>query len=685
MSNHLADAASPYLRQHADNPVDWYPWGEAALTRARGENRPILLSIGYSACHWCHVMAHESFEDPAIARIMNAGFVNIKVDREERPDLDQVYQLAQQMMTRRAGGWPLTVFLTPDLLPFYSGTYFPKSPRYGLPGFGDLLQQILTIYHQRGEEVQAQAAALREALGRLEKGRDPAEPPLWTAAAQAAMTALVQHFDRRWGGLGDAPKFPQVPSLEFLAMQAAQGDAPALGMLEHTLAAMVRGGLFDQIGGGFFRYSVDARWEIPHFEKMLYDNGQMLSIYALGHALQADPLYGEVVEATVMWLMREMRGPEGGFYSALDADSAGEEGHFYLWQRSEVENALDPELRALALRCWGLDRPANFEDRAWHLQRCMEPAAAAMVLGEAEETAAQALQRARERLFRLRAERLRPGLDDKRLCAWNALTLRGLALAGRIFGRQEWIRLAQETADFLRAQLWQDGRLYAVWKEGRAYQPAYLDDHAFLLQALLELLQCEFRMQDLHFARDLADALLDRFMDAQRGGFFFTADDQPTPVTRMKPTQDQAIPAGNGVAILALQRLGHLLGEGRYLDAAELGLRAFGGDLNEQGLAVPTLLCALREAQEPLPTMIVRGSAAALESWHAALSGQYPGDRIMVFIPNGVKDLPRILERVAPDSGRAWLCRGLQCLAPVDSPEELLALLEQRRPDAVLP
>ncbi|WP_123103721.1 thioredoxin domain-containing protein [Acidithiobacillus sulfuriphilus] len=676
MSNRLADAASPYLRQHADNPVDWYPWGEEALARAREESRPILLSIGYSACHWCHVMAHESFTDPAIARIMNAGFVNIKVDREERPDLDQVYQLAQQMMTRRAGGWPLTVFLTPDLLPFYGGTYFPKSPRYGLPGFGDLLQQILTVYHQRGEEVQAQATALGEALGRLEKGHDPAEPPRWPSAAQAALTALGQHFDRRWGGLGDAPKFPQVPTLEFLALQAAQGNALGLEMLGQTLAAMARGGLFDQIGGGFFRYSVDARWEIPHFEKMLYDNGQMLSIYALGYALHADPLYVEVMEASVSWLMREMRGPEGGFYSALDADSAGEEGHFYLWQRSAVENALDPELRALALRCWGLDRPANFEGRAWHLQRSMEPAAAAMALGEAEGTAAQNLQRARERLFHVRAERPRPGLDDKRLCAWNALTLRGLALAGRTFGRQEWIRLAQETADFLRARLWQNGRLYAVWKEERAYQPAYLDDHAFLLQALLELLQGEFRIEDLHFARDLADALLDRFMDARHGGFFFTADDQPAPVTRMKPSQDQAIPTGNGVAILALQRLGHLLGEGRYLDAAALGLQAFGGDLEEHGLAVPTLLCALREAQEPLPTMIIRGSLTALESWRATLSGQYPGDRVMVFIANGMKDLPPILERAAPAGGRAWLCRGLQCLAPVDSPEELLALLE---------
>jgi len=676
MSNRLANAASPYLRQHADNPVDWYPWGEEALARAREENRPILLSIGYSACHWCHVMAHESFADPTIARIMNAGFVNIKVDREERPDLDQVYQLAQQMMTRRAGGWPLTVFLTPDLLPFYGGTYFPKSPRYGLPGFGDLLQQILSVYHQRGEEVQAQATALGEALGRLGMGHDPAQPPRWTSAAQAALTSLAQHFDRRWGGLGDAPKFPQVPTLEFLAMQGAQGNALALDMLDQTLAAMARGGLFDQIGGGFFRYSVDARWEIPHFEKMLYDNGQMLSIYALGQAVKADPLYGEVVEASVNWLMREMRGPEGGFYSALDADSAGEEGHFYLWQRSAVENALDPELRALALRCWGLDRPANFEGRAWHLQRSMEPAAAAQALGEAEGTAAQDLQRARERLFRVRAERPRPSLDDKCLCAWNALTLRGLALAGRTFGRREWIRLAQETADFLRARLWQDGRLYAVWKEDRAYQPAYLDDHAFLLHGLLDLLQGEFRVEDLHFAQDLAEALLNRFMDARRGGFFFTADDQATPVTRMKPSQDQAIPAGNGIAILALQRLGHLLGEARYLDAAALGLQAFGGDLAAHGLAVPTLLCALREAQEPLPTMIVRGSITALESWRAALSGQYPGDRVTVFIANGVKGLPPILERAAPAGGRAWLCRGAQCLAPVDSPGELLALLE---------
>ena len=586
-ANRLATETSPYLLQHAANPVAWQPWGEAALAQARTEDKPILLSIGYSACHWCHVMAHESFEDEATAAVMNRLFVNIKVDREERPDLDQIYQSAHQLLTGRAGGWPLTLFLTPAGTPFTGGTYFPKEARYGLPGFIGLCEQIGEIWRTRRHDIEAQN---RELLGALTR-----TPPAASSAALdgrplvALRALLLGSLDRDDGGFGGAPKFPHPTDLAFLLRR--ENDPQAHEAALFTLRRMAEGGIHDQLGGGFCRYSVDERWEIPHFEKMLYDNGPLLGLYADAFALTGDPYFKEVAEGIAGWLLREMASPQGGFFSSLDADSEGEEGRFYVWDRAEVERLLGPANSALAKRRWGLDDPPNFEGRHWHLK-------IAAPLAPGEETRIEA---ARATLFADRAQRVRPGCDDKVLTAWNALTIEGLARAARILGRDDWLAAARRALDFLRAHHWRDGRLLATSRHGRAQLPAYLDDYAFLLAALLELLQADYRADDLAFARELADSLLRHFADDANGGFFFTSHDHETLIQRPKTCHDNALPAGNGVAAFALQRLGHLLGEARYLEAARRTLEGFQPQLERQPGGCATLAMALEAAMAVNP------------------------------------------------------------------------------------
>lgn len=577
-ANRLASETSPYLLQHAGNPVAWLPWGEAALAQARAENKPILLSVGYSACHWCHVMAHESFEDTATAAVMNRLFVNIKVDREERPDLDQIYQSAHQMLTGRAGGWPLTLFLTPEGTPFYGGTYFPKEARYGLPGFVELCERIGEIWRTRRHEIDAQNRELLAAMNR--------RPPVQTVELDDQpiahlRTILLGSLDRQDGGFGGAPKFPHPTDLAFLLHRADDLDARDAALF--TLRRMAQGGIHDQLGGGFCRYSVDERWEIPHFEKMLYDNGPLLGLYADAFALTGDLYFKEVAEGIVGWVQREMTSPEGAFHSSLDADSEGEEGRFYVWDRAQVALLLTAQESAVARRHWGLNRPPNFEGRHWHLK-----IAAPLAEGEAA-----LLESARAKLFAAREKRVRPGCDDKILTSWNALMIEGLAHAAHIFGRDDWLAAARQALDFLRARHWQDGRLLATSRHGQAHLPAYLDDYAFLLAALLELLEAEHRSADAEFARQLADALLAHFEDQERGGFFFTAHDHETLIQRPKTAHDNALPSGNGVAALALRRLGDLLGDARYLGAARHSLQAFAAQLAQQPSGCATLIMAL--------------------------------------------------------------------------------------------
>ena len=669
MPNRLADETSPYLQQHADNPVDWRAWNAEALALAKYENKPILLSIGYSACHWCHVMAHESFEDPAVATLMNELFVNIKVDREERPDLDQIYQTAHHMLTQRTGGWPLTMFLTPAGVPFYGGTYFPKSPRYGLPGFADMLQRVAQTYRERHEDIQNQGASLLQALDstlpsrrqQAELAADFNDRPLSQLRDQ-----LAESFDARFGGFGGAPKFPHPTDLAFLLRRT--NDPAAREMALTTLRRMAEGGIYDQLGGGFCRYSVDALWSIPHFEKMLYDNGQLMSVYADAWALSKEDLFKDVTEQTADWLMREMQSPAGGYYSSLDADSEDEEGKFYVWDREEVRALLSDEEYAIAARRWGLNGSPNFEGKHWHLR----------ITGSLPADQSGVLASARAKLFAARELRIRPGRDDKILTSWNALMIEGLARAARIFGRSDWLASARSALEAIRRELWRDGRLLATSKDGRAHLDAYLDDHAFLLAALLELMQAEYRGKDMEFARTLADTLLDHFEDKAQGGFFFTRHDHEILIHRPKPGHDNATPAGNGMAARALQRLSLLTGDLRYAEAAERTLRLYQPQFMRQPGGFTTLLSVLEAWLTPLRLVILRGPVAEIADWQNQLTALAQPDLLVLGLPSGLAGLPESLNKPASDQVNAWVCSGVTCLAPIaDWPSLQRVLLEQ--------
>ena len=657
LSNRLSAETSPYLLQHADNPVHWQPWDAASLALAREENRPILLSIGYSACHWCHVMAHESFEDAEVAAVMNRLFVNIKVDREERPDLDQIYQSAHQMLTQRTGGWPLTLFLAPDGTPFFGGTYFPREPRYGLPGFADLCERVAEAFRNRRSDIETQNAELRRALA----GTVPEAATVTAFDAKplaAAEESLARSFDRSHGGFGGAPKFPHPTDLAFLLRR---GDAGLRQMALTTLTRMSEGGIYDQIGGGFCRYSVDERWEIPHFEKMLYDNGPLLGLCADAWAQSGDPLYARVADETAAWVRREMQAPDGGYYSSLDADSEGEEGKYYVWDRSEVEHLLTPQESSLAARRWGFDGPPNFEGRHWH----------ARIAGSVSAGEVPLLAAARRKLFAAREQRIRPGRDDKVLTSWNALMIEGMAHAARVFERDEWLLSARGSLDFVRRTMWNGGRLLATAKDGRAHLDAYLDDHAFLLAALLELMQAGFRHEDLAFAIELADTLLARFEDREAGGFFFTAHDHEALIHRPKPGHDNATPAGNGVAAFALQRLGHLLGETRYLTAAERTLRLYWPQMRRAPGGFGSLLRVLEEALTPPDIIVLRGPAGQMPEWQRALRAD--PRRLVLALPNGIAGLPGALDKPESDHVNAWVCRGVTCSAPTANVDDLIS------------
>ena len=674
MPNRLARETSPYLQQHADNPVDWYPWGEEALRLAREQNKPILLSIGYSACHWCHVMAHESFEDHEIAARMNRLFVNIKVDREERPDLDQVYQTAHQMLMRRSGGWPLTMFLAPDQKPFFGGTYFPRTPRYQLPGFGDLLERVAQAYRDQPEAIAAQNEELTDLLQRTVPEAAPGATQLDPAPVAAAIGELKRSFDAVHGGLGTAPKFPHPAELELCLREGGlREDGQAQHVALYTLQKMAEGGIYDQLGGGFCRYSVDESWTIPHFEKMLYDNGPLLHLYADAWLVTGNPLFARVCDETAAWVMREMQSPAGGYYSSLDADSEGEEGKFYVWSREAVRALLDDEEYALVAGHYGLDRAPNFEGRHWHLRVAEPVARVAQQQGISEGAAAERLDRARRKLLAARDQRVWPGRDEKILTSWNALTIQGMAHAGRVLDREDWIASARGALEFLRSTAWQDGRLLATFKDGRAHLNAYLDDHAFLLAALLELLQSQFASEDLAFAAALADRLLAAFEDAERGGFYFTSHDHEPLILRTKPGYDSATPSGNGVAAVALQRLGHLTGDGRYLTAAERTIRVFFPQLVDRPSGFASLCIALSECSVPPSVSILRGDNPELGAWQKQLSAQYRPTALVLALNAGLRGLPQALDKPIQPGVNAWVCQGVNCLAPIAE----LAVLER--------
>jgi len=664
--NRLALETSPYLLQHAGNPVDWYPWGDEAFAAARATGKPILLSIGYAACHWCHVMAHESFEDEGIAAVMNELFINIKVDREERPDVDRIYQLAHQLLTRRGGGWPLTMFLAhDDQRPFFGGTYFPPAPRHGMPGFTELLQRVAQVYRERLPELRQQSDALVDALAHIDAPAQQAGGTLTAEPLALLRAQLEQRFDRDHGGFTPAPKFPHAGMIERLLRHwhaTAGGESPdlmALFMATLTAKRMAEGGLFDQLGGGFFRYSVDERWEVPHFEKMLYDNGALLSVYAAAASATGDAQFARIASLTGECLLRDFTAADGAFISSWDADSEGHEGLYYLWDSAGMRAALGPERAAPFERRFGLDQGANFEGR-WHLR----------VVQDEEVADADRL-----RLLAVRALRIPPGRDDKVLTGWNALAIRGLADAARALDRPDFTSAAARALEFLRLHHWRDGRLLATSRGGPARLPAYLDDHAFLIDAILSLCTVRFDAAWLEFARNLADALLDRFEDTRHGGFFFTAHDHEALIHRSRSFHDEATPSGNAIAASALQRLGWLLGEPRYLESAERALRAAWPTLAEAPLGQVHMADALDEYLHPHEFIVLRGDPGEIDDWRRELQRVWRPRVSVIAIPASAAGLPAALaEKTLRGAIVAYRCRGSLC----EAPEGNLAALLQR-------
>jgi uncharacterized protein YyaL (SSP411 family) len=663
MPNRLAGESSPYLLQHKDNPVQWRPWGEEALARAREQDLPLLVSVGYSACHWCHVMAHESFEDPAVAELMNARFVCVKVDREERPDVDAMCMEACQAMTGH-GGWPLNAFLTPELVPFYAGTYFPPESRGGLPSWRMVLLAVSDAWEKRREQIRDQGQEIIRQLGAtaaLKAGGQPIDEE----QLRAAVESISESYDADHGGFGGAggpapggrgPKFPLADVVELLL---ARGERTrSLG----TLTAMAAGGIYDQIGGGFARYSVDAAWRVPHFEKMLYDNALLARAYLHGWQVSGQRRLVEVCCATLDWALRELRGPEGGFCSALDADSEGEEGRFYTWTAGQLREALDEPLASQALEYFGATEPGNFERGLNVLQASGDPP--------------EALPEIRCRLFGARAQRVRPGLDDKRLTSWNALMISSLAETGAVLGRGDYLDAAVGCASFLLDELrGPDGRLLRTWKDGGARIDAYLEDHAFLLEALITLYESTLQPRFYHEAVRTADTLIERFADTQNGGFFTTATDQGELPVRRKDLEDSPIPSGNSAAAFGLLRLWLLSGESEYERQALGVLRLMSPLAARHPLAFGHLLRAADFHLAPVREVAVVGPAPEAAELLRVVRDAF---RPHVVLAGGEADGVPLLQGRGPVDGHAaaYVCRHFACQAPVTSAEQLAAALE---------
>ncbi len=681
-TNRLFNEASPYLQQHAHNPVDWWPWCEEALTQAKEQDKPILLSIGYSACHWCHVMAHESFEDKKTAQAMNDLFINIKVDREERPDLDKIYQSAHQLLNQRPGGWPLTMILSPDdQTPFFAGTYFPVTAKHQMPAFREILGRVNEFYKENGSDIREQSQSLINALAGIDPNIDQetaANTQLNGAPIDQARQQLEQHYDKIRGGFGNAPKFPHPTNLERLlrhwsaTREYGNEDTRALQMVNKTLLAMAQGGIYDQLGGGFYRYSVDDDWMIPHFEKMLYDNGPLLTLYSEVYAVTKNETYQRTINETALWVMREMQSGEGGYYSTLDADSEGEEGRFYVWTPEQVKSLINDDEYAVFNQVYGLDRDANFEDQ-WHLHTFEDLEKVASKLCVSNQKARKRLNNARKILLAEREKRIYPGRDEKILTSWNGLMIKGMASAGRHLDDLEYITSAQKAIDFIEENLFVNGRLLATYKDGQARLMAYLDDYAFMLDALLEMLQAQWRDSDIIFAIRLADALLQHFEDTQHGGFYFTAHDHETLIHRPKPVMDEAIPAGNAIATYALTRLGHLLGEQKYLDAAHHTIQAAWPTISHAPYASAAFLHGLEEHLYPPDIYVLRGRPKEMKLWQQQIEKRFSSRRMIFCTPDSEKNLPGLLaQRQAADTGTvAYHCSGTQCYPPITHIDEL--------------
>ena len=686
--NRLAQETSPYLLQHKDNPVDWWPWGPEALAAARSENKPVLLSIGYAACHWCHVMAHESFENPEVAGLMNRLYVNVKVDREERPEIDALYMQALHMLGEQ-GGWPLTMFLTPEAEPFWGGTYFPPEDRYGRPGFPTVLLGIDRLWRESRDKVEKNVAALTQGLAQWARS---APGGAVTPALLAEIAGrLLEAMDGREGGLGGAPKFPNPPSLELLRRAYWRGEGEAYAAaLDLTLAKMSQGGIYDHLGGGYARYAVDERWLVPHFEKMLYDNAQILELLAAQWALSGRRLFRRRAEETVAWTLEEMRAaaaepgtdgagrPSGArvpaFAASFDADSEGEEGLFYLWTPESLRQVLEEAEARAVEQAYGVTAGGNFEGRTI-LNRLEAPPE----LDEAEEARLEPLRR---RLYAARAERVWPGWDDKVLADWNGMMLSGLVLAGRTFGRGAWVEAAAQALAFLRDSFLPDGRLHHSWRRGLLKHRATLDDHAHLARAALLLHETSGDEAALAFARQLVELALRHYRDAEGGGFYQAADDAEALLVRAKAVQDSAVPSGNGTMVEVLARLFYLTGEARYREAAAATVAAFTGEIERNFFPLATLLNAAEFLERAVQVAIV-GRRDAPET-AALLSAVWQSGNPWLVVQTVAPETALPAGHPAAGKGQsdgratAYVCHGPSCSLPLTDPGELAEALAPR-------
>jgi uncharacterized protein YyaL (SSP411 family) len=695
--NRLAFETSPYLLQHADNPVDWYPWGDEAFERATREDKPIIVSIGYSSCHWCHVMEHECFEDPEIAAIMNEHFVCVKVDREERPDVDEIYMTAVQMMGV-GGGWPLNVFVTPDGVPFFGGTYFPPKTYANRMGWPDLMQRISAAWKEDRSRILEQSSKLVEALrssSRYAAADDLPEPDLLARTARN----LGANFDEKYGGFGGAPKFPPHLALRFLLRHHVRtGDERPLEIVEHTLRRMAAGGIYDQLGGGFHRYSTDERWLVPHFEKMLYDNAQLARAYVEAFQVTGDPEYERVVRETLDYVLREMTEESGGFRSATDADSEGREGVFFVWTEPEIDELLG-DGAALFKRAYGIDRAGNFTDvhhptppgepgmNVLHLPTSLEDLARAE--GRARDELEDLLAEQRDRLLERRKSRIRPGLDDKVLASWNGLMIAAFAYAGRVLDEPRYLDAAVRAADFVLRELRDgEGRLLRTHRAGESRIRAFLKDHAFLIDACLDLYEATFDLRWLNEARSLADDMNRLFSDEEEGGWYHTAIDAEELLTRSMTPHDGAIPSGNGAATQVMLRLAVLTGEEGYRERADAALRRFAGAMERASRATLGLLIALDERLHEDGEIAIVGPPGE-ESTRTLLrkihSEYLPGVALALLDPEGngaevESRVPLLHGKTLVDGGPAvYVCRSYACRAPVTSVAGVERALSEHR------
>jgi uncharacterized protein YyaL (SSP411 family) len=685
-TNKLIDETSPYLLQHAHNPVDWYAWGDEAFAKAKAEDKPLLVSIGYSACHWCHVMEHESFEDEETARVMNEHFVNIKVDMEERPDVDQIYMTFVQLTTGR-GGWPMNVFITPDKLPFFGGTYFPPAPRYGMPSWHQILVSIAEAWRDRRDELMHSATEIVGELRRVSTAElSPAG--LSTDQLDTAFQSFVRSFDRTNGGFGGAPKFPPAMSLEFLLRYWHRtGDENALEMVRLTARKIAEGGICDQLGGGFHRYAVDAVWLVPHFEKMLYDNAQLIRIYL--HLYQIAKSGGGDTDAafckrvaieTLDYVRREMLDEAGGFYSSQDADSDGEEGKFFVWTPDEVAHVLDEADARIFNFFYDVSAEGNFEEKnILHVRYTTGSAADALNVAEGELI--EALERGRAKLFAEREKRIKPFRDEKVLTAWNGLMLAAFAEAGAIFDNAEYLQIAHRNADFLLDQLQRDGRLLRTWKDGRAKLNAYIEDYANLADGLIALYQASGKTRYLHEARRLGDLMITEFWDEESGGFFFTSSDHEELIVRNKDFYDNATPSGNSAAADVLLRLAKFFGDEKYERFGSTVLRLASPQVRRHPQGFGRALSAMEFQLSKVKEVVVVGDKGN-ELEREVLEGYLP-DAVVAIAPDaGEKDLPLLTDRPMIDGApTAYVCESFVCQRPVTDVEQLRLLLRTEPAD----